>query len=933
MSNHDEIISQFKDYFEAENEETLHPSFQKSTIINLEKFQEMILENKDLEETALDKKLGKSFKEKFKSKSSKHINELIKNKDLEESLKKIGVLSEKIEDVLTVRKMPQITQEQFDKLEQEYIFNGNQNILKSLYDYLAKLNCNFKSPSCLNSVGGINPLYYLIEYSFHMNQKKIKEMEEKFNILHNYIYNYREINGDGNCFYRAIMFRYIEILILTENISIFQRFIFDIIESFKSEEIQQRRLINNNDVKPNLTFQILFLLIKILKQKKIKEAHKLFVKCISTCRKFDYCLILYFRYILYKYIKQNENKLYTKNLPIKIGNLLPQKFETENGEFLFDSFYKTYLLQFFTDAEKIIIYLTPFVLGIQLNIVVYDIVDEEILQKIEWEGESDIKSKDVITLLNKNNHYAIVYTENDNKQYGKIFEYYLTNIKSVIMNKSVAPDLINYEMDDKLSTNEFLKREKINTINNIKINDNNIKNENKNQINNIQKDENKTKENNLNKIENENNIHKNEEKKENVINNNPEKNKNINNINNNKINNNILKENESKEKNKNEKSYFNVGYLSGEDLKKGINIQEGKNILNVKTEIKPKKFHQNKDNNEIMKSKIVPIRYNIDNNEDIEIIDKHQLNNKEKNENNKIEKESHTHKKNKENTTNHKDSIKDKSKEKKLKNENVIEKEKDEKKEVKILNIEVKKAPKKKEKKNPKLYTVCKNCNAEIKINELNPLCENCFKDELIKEYYETIQYNKNPITNIYLSLKGKSYILEEIIKLYNKSYEGRKLDYQEIVKNINNKKCILCNFKNTILLPCKCCFFCEHLNSYFKKFTLKTSFICPNKQKYSREEMFKLGILIQKLNNWKNDATNIIKYFERRLLSNCCYCGANLDDYKFIIKVYDSKQNEDTNKFLSKINHYLCLNCRNKNKEKEFNCKICQVSHLDKNE
>ena len=80
MSNHDEIISQFKDYFEAESEETINPSFQKSTIINLEKFQEMILENKDLEETALDKKLGKSFKEKFKSKSSKHINELIKNR-------------------------------------------------------------------------------------------------------------------------------------------------------------------------------------------------------------------------------------------------------------------------------------------------------------------------------------------------------------------------------------------------------------------------------------------------------------------------------------------------------------------------------------------------------------------------------------------------------------------------------------------------------------------------------------------------------------------------------------------------------------------------------------------------------------------------------------------------------------------------------------
>ena len=113
------------------------------------------------------------------------------------------------------------------------------------------------------------------------------------------------------------------------------------------------------------------------------------------------------------------------------------------------------------------------------------------------------------------------------------------------------------------------------------------------------------------------------------------------------------------------------------------------------------------------------------------------------------------------------------------------------------------------------LYTVCKNCNAEIKINELNPLCKSCFKDELIKKFYDSLQYEKDPITNIYLSLKGKSYNLEEIINLYNKSYEDRKLDYQEILKNINDKKCILCHVKNNIPLPCRCCYFCNHLNSF----------------------------------------------------------------------------------------------------------------------
>ena len=561
MSNHkshnEETINQFKDYFETSTED-MNPTFQKSTILVSEKFHEMILGDKDLELTALDIKLNKSFKRK----SSKFLNE-IKDQNLSNSLKKIGVLSEPNENVLIVRKMPKITNDQYDKLEKEYIYKDNKNIIKNLYDYLTNVNCYFRNPNCLNSVSGINPLTYLVEVSFHMNFKKIKEIKEKYNLLNKYINNYREINGDGNCFYRAIMFRYIEILILTANIPVFQQFIFDIIESFKSEEMQNRRLIRNNDIKPELTFQILFLIINILKQKNIKEAHQLFVKCISTCKKFDYCLILYLRYIIYKYIKKNENKLYTKSFPLKIGNLLPQQFENEKGEFLFNSFYEDYLLKFFTDAEKIIIYIVPFVLGIQLNVVVYDIVDDEIIQKFLWEGESDIKSKDVITLLNNKNHYSLVYTEFDNNKYQTYFEFYKTNIKSVVLEKSIAPNMLNYEMDDKSSLNEGL-----NEINNYN-GDNKIRNmviENNN-INNIQKHENKSKINNSNKFEKENKINTIEEKKEinNIINNNKESNNKIFNDNIN-INNNNLEEQKQEQENLNKK--FN--YLNKTDLKKGI---------------------------------------------------------------------------------------------------------------------------------------------------------------------------------------------------------------------------------------------------------------------------------------------------------------------------------------------------------------------------
>ena len=916
MSNHkshnEETINQFKDYFETSTED-MNPTFQKSTILVSEKFHEMILGDKDLELTALDIKLNKSFKRK----SSKFLNE-IKDQNLSNSLKKIGVLSEPNENVLIVRKMPKITNDQYDKLEKEYIYKDNKNIIKNLYDYLTNVNCYFRNPNCLNSVSGINPLTYLVEVSFHMNFKKIKEIKEKYNLLSKYINNYREINGDGNCFYRAIMFRYIEILILTANIPVFQQFIFDIIESFKSEEMQNRRLIRNNDIKPELTFQILFLIINILKQKNIKEAHQLFVKCISTCKKFDYCLILYLRYIIYKYIKKNENKLYTKSFPLKIGNLLPQQFENEKGEFLFNSFYEDYLLKFFTDAEKIIIYIVPFVLGIQLNVVVYDIVDDEIIQKFLWEGESDIKSKDVITLLNNKNHYSLVYTEFDNNKYQTYFEFYKTNIKSVVLEKSIAPNMLNYEMDDKSSLNEGL-----NEINNYK-GDNKIRNmviENNN-INNIQKHENKSKINNSNKFEKENKINTIEEKKEinNIINNNKENNNNKifnDNIN---INNNNLEEQKQEQENLNKK--FN--YLNKTDLKKGINMTDSENILSPHLGME-KNVHQN-----VIKSEINKIRHNIDNNESMEYEEKNNLNNRQpKNDNKKNEEKNNlNHNKISKNKPKSGDTKKEKLKEKH--NTATIENKKLQNKENKIkTNTEKKETHKNKENTNHKSNHVCLICSNKIKINEKNPLCKYCFKNELIKQYFDCFQDNRDPKENIYFKLKGKIYNLEQIIKLYNESYENSEIDYQIILKNIEEKKCILCTLKNDILLPCKCCKYCVHINTYFKNCDLKNRFTCPNKVNYSREQMFKLAIKLHKMLEWKNNITSIINYFNRRLNSNCCLCGEKLENEKFVVIVRDPNKDEDSNKFLSKIDHYFCTKCRKNNKsQKEFKCYICQIKH-----
>ncbi len=301
LSDSPSKLNQFKEYFRSmeedpENKNGLSQSTMKLNFVN---YQNKILGEIESRETLLETKINKqlSGKKVIKRRSSKFLSskEIIQI-NLEDSLKDIGVYSTSDEEHLIIRKLPNISEEQYYQKQNEII---NRETLSNLYQYLNTLNCNLKSASSGISVGGISPLTYLVEMFYSANKEKLKEMYEKYNILNKYIHYYRKIAGDGNCFYRAIMFRYLEILILNKNITILQKVVYDVIESFNSEELKKRRIIKNEDIKPDLTFKILFLIVDLLKNNMVSEAHQILFKCFLTCRKFDYAIILYFRYILY----------------------------------------------------------------------------------------------------------------------------------------------------------------------------------------------------------------------------------------------------------------------------------------------------------------------------------------------------------------------------------------------------------------------------------------------------------------------------------------------------------------------------------------------------------------------------------------------------------------------------------------------------------
>ena len=322
-------------------------------------------------------------------------------------------------DFLEVQEKTKVTSNDMQKLKQKYISNKydlKQKILNEV-----KVNITFQS-----TVGLISSLEHVLELSIGKNEEKIKK---KYEIYKDVFSRWRKVKGDGNCFYRAVMFRYIELIILNNDIPSMESLIWNYEKSIKEKEIQERIHITNNiKILLEANVEILLVIYNAMKANDVITAYKLFVKALLSSNSFDYGLILYYRYMLMQYIKRNENKLYLKDFAIKIGNLLPIEYETENGDFLFNDFYKNYLMKIFKDAEKIIVYLTPFVLKTKLKVVLFDEVEnsKDCLKEITYGTEISDK-EDYIMVVNRTNHYDLVYTEKDYQKKINILKHYTFN--------------------------------------------------------------------------------------------------------------------------------------------------------------------------------------------------------------------------------------------------------------------------------------------------------------------------------------------------------------------------------------------------------------------------------------------------------------------------------------------------------------------------
>ena len=358
--------------------------------------------------------------------------------------------------------IPNYSNDEFIKIYK--LYNNTQFLsLKKKIENVDISNEECDNEIIFDCIGFLSPLEFMFNENNEINQLLINKLKS----LNNICYKWRKIKGDGNCFYRSIIFAYIENIILTNNLSKLKNIICDMYFKFKEDKLNDK-LKNKNDSQNIILCMILIYLALSPSNEKnidsILRAYEIYIKCFNNIPLFDYGLIYYFRYLIYKYIFQNEDKFYSNDFPIKLENLLPSEYETQDGTFLFNKFYEEYVLKLHKDAEKIIIYVTPFVLEMNLNILIF----EENNKTLENMKFLNVNENNSITILYRKSHYDLSYSE----KFVKEFYDYLEIFEYDDINENISDDslIINSDIDD-YNRKNIVFNNKINLTKNVTSND------------------------------------------------------------------------------------------------------------------------------------------------------------------------------------------------------------------------------------------------------------------------------------------------------------------------------------------------------------------------------------------------------------------------------------------------------------------------------
>ena len=372
-----------------------------------------------------------------------------------------------------------------EKKVQQIYKDMNKKQLETLISHIKKCDLqvlyqNFDPRTNVHRIGTLSSLNYLIETTYYSEANNVYMMFEDKKKIEPYIFKFRNILGDGDCFYRGIIFTFLENIILTNNILLMK----EILILFDEKINDKNPLIKTKDylsyikkLNVGIVSQILYYIITIMEKKDLNETYLILMKVFLYCNDFDIGIVYFTRYLIFEYILENEDKIYSKESPIEIGCFLPEDFVEDKGdknEYYFENFFLLQLMKTKTFAEKLVIYITPFVFNCRLNILMYDYGANSFVQEKTFIGEKD--SENEINLLFRKAHYDVYYKK-------KYFEKFSEKLELL---PNIAENILFLNAKNPEET--FNKRNIDNNQNNN--NQNNINQNGNNQNNNNQNDNN-----------------------------------------------------------------------------------------------------------------------------------------------------------------------------------------------------------------------------------------------------------------------------------------------------------------------------------------------------------------------------------------------------------------------------------------------------------
>lgn len=287
-------------------------------------------------------------------------------------------------------------------------------------------------------ISKISYIKYLLYKSRDIDNKDINETKKRME-EENDLFAWRDIFPGPESFFRGVMYSFLEDIILNKNNNAYKYFLFHLNRNIEDQYF--KRILNYYKIDSMKSKIILILIYYALSiqdaEVSIETAHSLFVKIYNFDINFDLLLILNLKFMIYKYLKINEKKLYTREYPVPMGSLLPNRYKNKSS-YNFKDFYDNNLLQLNREAERITISVIPFIL--RRNLIIYSFNQKNInLISVHTDTKENMNNIP-IRLFILNGTYEIVYSREYYNKFQKVFSKFSSisnNKKTVFVNNNI----------------------------------------------------------------------------------------------------------------------------------------------------------------------------------------------------------------------------------------------------------------------------------------------------------------------------------------------------------------------------------------------------------------------------------------------------------------------------------------------------------------